>query len=261
MTNAISVETRHVSKKFGALGSVVTALDDIDLRIGRGEFVALMGASGSGKTTLMNILSCLDTASSGEVWLDGVNAATLDEEGRREFRARHIGLVFQQFHLIPYLNALENVMLAQHYHSVTDETSARAALDRVGLGHRLDHLPSQLSGGEQQRVCIARAIVNQPPIIFADEPTGNLDEENENRVLEIFEKLHDQGHTIVMVTHNPLLGNRAGRIIHLQYGRIVEGVDAMGVVAATKKIPVSAIARQVLASNASTMALIESVAP
>ncbi|GHU21160.1 ABC transporter ATP-binding protein [Betaproteobacteria bacterium] len=254
MANAISVETRHVGKSFGS----VKALDDIDLRIGRGEFVALMGASGSGKTTLMNILSCLDMASSGEVWLDGVNAATLDEEGRREFRARHIGLVFQQFHLIPYLNALENVMLAQHYHSVTDETSARAALDKVGLGHRLDHLPSQLSGGEQQRVCIARAIVNQPPIIFADEPTGNLDEENENRVLEIFEKLHAQGHTIVMVTHNPLLGNRAGRIIHLQYGRIVEGVS---VVAATKEIPVRAIARQVPASNASTMAMIESVAP
>jgi putative ABC transport system ATP-binding protein len=261
MTNALSVETRHLGKKFGA----VTALDDIDLRIANGEFVALMGASGSGKTTLMNILTCLDTVSSGEVWLDGVNAATLDEEGRREFRARHIGLVFQQFHLIPYLNALENVMLAQYYHSVTDEASARAALDRVGLEHRLDHLPSQLSGGEQQRVCIARAIVNQPPIIFADEPTGNLDEENENRVLEIFEKLHDQGHTIVMVTHNPVLGHRAGRIIHLQYGRIVNavnGVNVLNVVAAAdapQGIPAALITRQVQASNASTMAMIEGV--
>jgi putative ABC transport system ATP-binding protein len=242
--NAISVETRHVGKKFGAFGSVITALDDIDLRIGSGEFVAFMGASGSGKTTLMNILTCLDTASSGEVWLDGVNAATLDEEGRREFRARRMGLVFQQFHLIPYLNALENVMLAQYYHSVTDETSARAALDRVGLGHRLEHLPNQLSGGEQQRVCIARAIVNQPPIIFADEPTGNLDEENENRVLEIFEKLHDQGHTIVMVTHNPVLGNRAERIIYLQYGHIVD-IGSVGNVGnigyASKAIPATAM--------------------
>jgi putative ABC transport system ATP-binding protein len=183
--------------------------------------------------------------SSGEVWLDGVNAATLDEEGRREFRARHIGLVFQQFHLIPYLNALENVMLAQHYHSVVDEASARAALDRVDLGHRLDHLPSQLSGGEQQRVCIARALVNQPPIIFADEPTGNLDEENENRVLDIFEKLHDQGRTIVMVTHNPVLGNRAERIIYLQHGHTVdvpEGISSAALTRQAHGLPVPTMA-------------------
>lgn len=209
------IETRHLFKRFGQ----VTALDDINLHIQRGEFVAIMGASGSGKTTLMNILTCLDTATSGQVFLDGTDAATLDEEGRRRFRAEKIGLVFQQFHLIPYLNALENVMLAQHYHSVTDEAAAKAVLAQVGLEHRMTHLPNQLSGGEQQRVCIARALVNEPPVIFADEPTGNLDEENEQRVLDVLKALHRQGRTIVMVTHNPALGEFADRIIRLQHGK------------------------------------------
>ncbi len=212
-----AIETHHLSKRFGD----VVALDDASIAIQRGEFVALMGASGSGKTTLMNILSCLDTASAGEMWLDGVNAAGLDEEGRRNFRARHIGLVFQQFHLIPFLTALENVMLAQHYHSVSDEASAREALAQVDMTHRIHHLPSQLSGGEQQRVCIARALVNQPPLIFADEPTGNLDEQNELRVLALLRQLHKDGRTIVMVTHNPVLGDQAQRIIRLQHGRII----------------------------------------
>lgn len=209
------IETRHLYKRFGQ----VTALEDINLRIARGEFVAIMGASGSGKTTLMNILTCLDTVSDGQVLLDGVDAAALDEEGRRRFRADKIGLVFQQFHLIPFLTALENLMLAQHYHSVVDEEAARQALAQVGLEHRVDHLPSQLSGGEQQRVCIARALVNEPPVVFADEPTGNLDEENERRVLELLTDLHRQGRTIVMVTHNPELGKFANRIIRLQHGK------------------------------------------
>lgn len=211
------IETRHLTKSFGE----VVAIDDVSIAIQKGEFVALMGASGSGKTTLMNMLSCLDTATSGEIWLDGVNAAALDEEGRRNFRARRIGLVFQQFHLIPFLTALENVMLAQYYHSVADEASARKALEQVGMAHRIDHLPSQLSGGEQQRVCIARALVNQPPLIFADEPTGNLDERNELRVLELLRQLHADGRTIVMVTHNPMLGEQAQRIIRLQHGKTV----------------------------------------
>ncbi|HEA7111129.1 TPA: ATP-binding cassette domain-containing protein, partial [Escherichia coli] len=129
------------------------------------------------------------------------------------------GLVFQQFHLIPFLTALENIMLAQHYHSVVDEAAARKVLEQVGLGHRVTHLPSQLSGGEQQRVCIARALVNEPPVIFADEPTGNLDEENEQRVLDLLTDLHRQGRTIVMVTHNPALGQFADRILRLQHGK------------------------------------------
>lgn len=211
------IETRHLFKRFGE----VTALDDINICINRGEFVAIMGASGSGKTTLMNILTCLDTVTEGKVLLDGTDAAALDEEGRRQFRADKIGLVFQQFHLIPFLTALENIMLAQHYHSVVDEAAARNVLEQVGLSHRVSHLPSQLSGGEQQRVCIARALVNQPPVIFADEPTGNLDEENEQRVLALLNQLHQQGRTIVMVTHNPELGRVADRIIRLQHGKVI----------------------------------------
>ncbi|QHB32906.1 ABC transporter ATP-binding protein [Yersinia canariae] len=213
-TDAV-IETRHLYKRFGQ----VTALEDINIRINRGEFVAIMGASGSGKTTLMNILTCLDTVTEGQVLLDGIDAAGLDEEGRRRFRADKIGLVFQQFHLIPYLTALENIMLAQHYHSVVDEAAARQVLEQVGMTPRMGHLPSQLSGGEQQRVCIARALVNQPPIIFADEPTGNLDEENEQRVLDLLNHIHRQGRTIVMVTHNPDLGCVADRIIRLQHGK------------------------------------------
>ena len=211
----MAIETRHLSKRFGE----VTALDDINLCIARGEFVAIMGASGSGQTTLMKILTWLDTASEGQVILDGTDAAALDEEGRRRVRAQKIGLVFQQFHLIPFLTALENIMLAQHYHSVVDEAAARAVLAQVGLEHRMTHLPSQLSGGEQQRVCIARALVNEPPVIFADEPTGNLDEENEQRVLDLLTDLHRQGRTIVMVTHNPALGKFADRIVRLQHGK------------------------------------------
>ncbi|AYV23689.1 ABC transporter ATP-binding protein [Vibrio mediterranei] len=215
--STFAIKTEGLCKVFDQ----VHALDDISIEVKKGEFVAIMGTSGSGKTTLMNILSCLDSATSGTVILDGEDAGSLDEEGRRAFRAEKIGLVFQQFHLIPYLTALENVMLAQHYHSVPDEDAAKAVLTQVGLGHRIDHLPSQLSGGEQQRVCIARAIVNECPIIFADEPTGNLDEENENIVLEIFKKLHAQNKTIIMVTHNPSLGQFTDRIIRLQHGKYI----------------------------------------
>ena len=210
------IQTVHLYKRFGT----VTALDDVNIAVARGEFVAIMGSSGSGKTTLMNILSCLDTPTEGKVLLNGTDAAALDEEARRAFRARTIGLVFQQFHLLPYLTACENVMLAQYYHSVTDKTAALAALERVGLTHRSDHLPKQLSGGEQQRVCIARALINEPEILFADEPTGNLDAENEQTVLRIFAELHAQNRTIVMVTHNPDLGAKTDRIIRLQHGKI-----------------------------------------
>ncbi|OOF58791.1 ABC transporter ATP-binding protein [Rodentibacter myodis] len=212
------IETQHLYKRFGQ----VTALEDINIQIKQGEFVAIMGASGSGKTTLMNILTGLDTASEGKVILDGVDAARLDEIGRQRFRAEKIGLVFQQFHLIPYLTALENVMLAQHYHSVIDEEAAKAVLEQVGLGHRIDHRPSQLSGGEQQRVCIARALVNQPPVIFADEPTGNLDEKNETLVLDLLQALNRQGRSIVMVTHNPALGELTDRTIYLQHGKFLK---------------------------------------
>ncbi|MDG6894647.1 ABC transporter ATP-binding protein [Volucribacter amazonae] len=217
MTNNKIIETQHLYKTFGT----INALEDINIHILTGEFVAIMGASGSGKTTLMNLLTGLDTLSSGKIFFDGINMAQLNEEGRQRFRAEKIGLIFQQFHLIPYLTALENIMLAQHYHSVTDEKSAKQVLAQVGLSHRINHLPSQLSGGEQQRVCIARALVNRPPVIFADEPTGNLDENNEKQVLSLLTQLHQQGHTIVMVTHNPELSLLANRTIYLQHGRFL----------------------------------------
>ena len=211
----LAIETRQLCKRFDQ----VTALEAMDLQILQGEFVAIMGASGSGKTTLLNILTCLDSATSGQVLLQGTDVSQLDEAARRAFRADKIGLVFQQFHLIPYLSVVENVMLAQHYHSLVDREAALAVLDEVGLSHRVDHLPRQLSGGEQQRVCIARALVNAPPIIFADEPTGNLDEENERIILKLFQGLHRQGRTIVMVTHNPELGQYTDRVIRLQHGQ------------------------------------------
>ena len=216
--NQFVIETRSMSKIFGN----ITALDNLNIQIKRGEFVAFMGASGSGKTTLLNILTCLDVPTEGQVILDGVDAGSLDEDSQRQFRANKVGLIFQQFHLIPYLNVLENIMLAQHYHSVVDEVAAREVLDRVGMSHRVTHLPKQLSGGEQQRVCIARALVNEPPIIFADEPTGNLDEENERLVLALLKDLNRAGRTIIMVTHNPDLGRQTDRIITLQHGRIIK---------------------------------------
>src|SRR3989338_5124730 len=161
----------------------VRALDQVSIEVRQGEWVAVMGASGSGKTTLLNMIAALDRPTSGSLWVDGINLLSLEEEKRTRFRREKIGLIFQQFHLVPYLTALENVMLAQYYHSLVDRNDATEALERVGLGHRIGHLPSQLSGGEQQRVCIARALINQPAIVLADEPTGNLDEANEDIIL------------------------------------------------------------------------------
>jgi putative ABC transport system ATP-binding protein len=197
------------------------AVDNLSLSINAGEWIALMGPSGSGKTTLINILGGLDTLSSGRVIVDGVDLAKLSENEMVRYRAEKVGFVFQQFHLVPYLTAVENVMLAQFFHSITDEAEAATALSRVGLGDRLTHLPAQLSGGEQQRVAIARALINQPKLILADEPTGNLDEANEAIVLEIFRELHRAGHTIVMVTHDPDIARQADRRIELAHGHLV----------------------------------------
>ena len=203
-------------KEYGTL----RALDGISFRIEAGEWVALMGPSGSGKTTLINILGGLDTLTSGHVVVDDVDLANLGENELARYRAEKIGFVFQQFHLVPYLNSLENVMLAQYFHSVADEEQANEALKRVGLGHRLTHLPSQLSGGEQQRVAIARALINQPKLILADEPTGNLDEANEEIVIGLFRELHSAGHTILMVTHDPDIAQQADRRIELVHGHL-----------------------------------------
>jgi putative ABC transport system ATP-binding protein len=214
------VAIESLVKHYGTL----RALNGISVSIEAGEWVALMGPSGSGKTTLINILGGLDTLTSGHVIVDGVDLAKLGENDLVRYRAEKIGFVFQQFHLVPYLSALENVMLAQYFHSITDEEQAAEALRRVGLGDRLTHLPSQLSGGEQQRVAIARALINQPKLILADEPTGNLDEANEEIVLGLFRKLHASGHTILMVTHDPDIAQQADRRIELVHGHLA--VDA-----------------------------------
>jgi len=210
------VEIENLSRGFGSL----LALDDLSLAIDEGEWVAVTGPSGSGKTTLLNILAGLDRPSAGTVRVGGLDLSGLAVRDRARYRQQTVGLVFQQFHLIPYLDALENVMLAQYVHSTTDRGEAEEALRRVGLAERLDHLPSQLSGGEQQRVCIARALINQPPLILADEPTGNLDAVNEAVVMTLLADLHRRGHTLVLVTHDPSIAARAGREIRLEHGRL-----------------------------------------
>lgn len=209
------IKLEHIYKIFGD----VKALQDINLSVQKGEWLAIMGPSGSGKSTLLNILSLMDEQSSGNYFLDSLNVSELDEDEKVKIRREKIGLIFQQFHLIPYLSALENVMLAQYYHSSIDANDAKAVLEKVGLAHRLSHLPSQMSGGEQQRLCIARALINDPELLLADEPTGNLDEANEQIVLGIFKTLKQEGKTIVLITHNESLGKEADRMKILHYGK------------------------------------------
>ena len=199
----------------------VQALDGVSFEVAHGEWISVMGPSGSGKTTLLNILGGLDRPTSGQLLIAGMDVTRLSTQELTHFRRETVGLVFQQFYLVPYLTALENVMLAQYFHSMIDENEARAALETVGLGERLRHLPAQLSGGEQQRVCIARALINQPRLILADEPTGNLDEANEEIVLNIFHTLHAQGHTLIIVTHDAQVGSMADRLIVLEHGHLL----------------------------------------
>lgn len=208
------IKISHLCKNFGE----VKALQDINFSVLQGQWLAIMGPSGSGKSTLLNILSLMDEQSSGEYFLDGTNVQSLDESAKIKIRREKIGLIFQQFHLIPYLNALENVMLAQYYHSSVDDEDARAVLEKVGLAHRLKHLPSELSGGEQQRLCIARALINNPELLLADEPTGNLDEANEKIVLDLLKQLKNEGKTIVLITHNETLGKQADAMMILRHG-------------------------------------------
>ena len=205
-----------VSKIYGEL----KALDKINLSVEKGEWISIMGPSGSGKTTMMNIIGAMDKPSLGEVILDGEDIAKKSPKELTVIRRDKIGLIFQQFHLVNYLSALENVMMSQYYHSMPDAQEAMEALAAVGLAERAKHLPNQLSGGEQQRVCIARALINHPAILLADEPTGNLDEKNEYIVLDIFEKLHNAGSTIIVVTHDPEVGEESERMITLEHGKI-----------------------------------------
>jgi putative ABC transport system ATP-binding protein len=192
----------------------------LSFKVDAGEWIAIMGPSGSGKTTLVNIIGGLDAPTGGRVLVDGSDIGSMDENALTRYRAEKIGFVFQQFHLVPYLTALENVMLAQYFHSMTDEREAKEALGRVGLADRATHLPAELSGGEQQRVAIARALINHPRLILADEPTGNLDEVNASIVVGLLRELHTQGHTILLVTHDPSIGRLADRRIELAHGRL-----------------------------------------
>jgi len=207
----------HISKIYGSL----RAVDDLSLTVPEGEWLSIVGSSGSGKTTLMNIIGCMDSPSKGSVSLQGRKLEDLNAGQLADVRKNVIGLVFQKFYLVPHLTAVENVMVAQYYHSVVDEAQAMDALDRVGLKDRAHHLPSQLSGGEQQRVCVARALINCPKLLLADEPTGNLDEKNEQIVLDLFKQLHNQGTTIIVVTHDSLVAQCANREIMLNHGVLV----------------------------------------
>jgi ABC-type lipoprotein export system ATPase subunit len=221
----------HEVRKTYHLGEIdVPVLKGISLQIGRGDFVALMGTSGSGKSTLMNILGCLDRPTSGEYWLDGEEVSRLSTDQRALVRNRKIGFVFQSFNLLPRTSALDNVMMpltytATHLSEREGRKRAERMLDRVGLASRLDHEPSQLSGGQQQRVAIARALVNNPPLLFADEPTGNLDSKTSDEILLMFQQLNrEEGITIILVTHEAEVASHAQRIIHIRDGLIEDGM-------------------------------------
>jgi len=211
------ITVENLTKEYGS----VTALDDVSLIAEPGEELIVMGPSGSGKTTLVNLIAGLDRPTRGRILMGDSVVTDLDNDGLARYRREHVGIVFQQFHLIDYLTALENVMLAQYFHSMPEKADALQSLEMVGLKDRAGHLPSELSGGEQQRVAIARAITNDPELILADEPTGNLDEENEHMVMEIFHTLKEAGKTVITVTHNRALTDRCDQLIRLKHGRRV----------------------------------------
>lgn len=225
--NTPMIETQTLFKVYGEGDVAVNALAGVDVLVQRGEFVAVMGPSGSGKSTLMNIIGCLDRPTSGAYFLDGRDVSRLDKNELAKIRSQKIGFVFQSFNLLARLSALENVKLPMLYnlHERLDAQEqhhrAVAALEAVGLGQRMSHRPNQLSGGQQQRVAIARALVNRPPLILADEPTGNLDSQSSLEIMEIFRRLHGQGTTIVVVTHEPDVAVQAQRIICLKDGQVI----------------------------------------
>ena len=229
MNDAV-IETRDLGKVYAAGSEAeVVALRDVDLRIARGEFVAIMGPSGSGKSTLMNLLGCLDTPSAGTYHCDGVDVATLDAEERARLRLDKIGFVFQGFNLLPRMNALENVAMPMGYANVhRDERLRRAheALAAVGLANRETHRPSEMSGGQQQRVAIARALINRPPILLADEPTGALDSKTGEEILALFKALQRDGHTVVLITHDPDVAHHCDRIFAMRDGALHEEARA-----------------------------------
>ena len=223
------LDVRRMSKVYGEGDTAVHALRDVDLVVRRGEYVAVVGQSGSGKSTLLNILGCLDGPTSGRYLLDGLDVADLDERQQSVLRNRQIGFIFQSFNLIPRTSAFANVELPMVYAGVSRRdrrARALAALDVVGLSHRIDSRPNQLSGGQQQRVAVARALVTRPALLLADEPTGNLDSASTDDVLHLFDNLHATGRTIVLITHDHEVAERADRIVNVTDGRLTEQVGA-----------------------------------
>lgn len=219
------IEIKDMFKIYNPGENEVRALDGINLTIDIGEFVAIVGQSGSGKSTLMNMLGCLDVPSSGEYFLDGQNVANMTDDQLSDVRNKQIGFIFQGFNLIPSLNALENVELPLIYRGISKEerhSLAQSALERVSLGERVGHRPMQMSGGQQQRVAIARAVAARPPIILADEPTGNLDSKSGKDVMEILHELWNEGRTVILITHDPEIALQADRTVRISDGKIVE---------------------------------------
>jgi putative ABC transport system ATP-binding protein len=212
------IETEGLSRSYGD----ICALKPLSMNVPEGEWLTVMGHSGSGKSTLLNLIGGLDRPSSGSLKVGGEDLLVLSEDGLARFRREFVGIIFQQHHLVPYLTAVENVMMAQYFHSVPDEAEARHALERVGLGHRLKNRPSELSGGEQQRVCIARAIINSPKLLLGDEPTGNLDHKSTMMVMELLRELRaEEKFTVAMVTHNQEVAAWGDRTIYLDDGILV----------------------------------------
>lgn len=227
------LELRHICKSFVNGTEQVHALNDISLSIQTNEFVAFMGSSGSGKSTLMNILGCLDAPNSGQYLLDNQDVASLDDDTLSQIRNKHIGFIFQTFHLLPKLDAIANVKLPLRYTNVSDaEATERAValLQKVGLGHRMHHKPFEMSGGQRQRVAIARALINNPTVVLADEPTGNLDSKTSVEIMALLTDLHKQGQTIVMVTHEDDIAAHAQRVVMMRDGKVLDldyKIDAM----------------------------------
>jgi macrolide transport system ATP-binding/permease protein len=219
------LELRGIGRQYGSEPAAVHALVDVDLTLERGEWLAITGPSGAGKSTLLHVIGCLDRPTSGTYSIDGIDTAGLGDEERAGLRSRRIGFVFQSFHLLPYRTVLENVMLAEVYRKQSSRgrrARALATIERVGLSHRADFLPGKLSGGERQRVAIARAMVGSPSLLLCDEPTGNLDSKSSAAILDLFERLHREGLTLIMVTHNEEVANRAGRRVHMVDGALTE---------------------------------------
>ena len=220
---SVMISVKELNKTYIMGPTKVFALRGVTLDIQRNEFVALMGPSGSGKSTLMNLLGCLDTPTSGEYWLNGINVSTMEDNDLAEVRNKEIGFIFQTFNLLPRLSALENVALPLVYAGMSKAARrdrAMQVLDAVGLGDRVEHKPNELSGGQRQRVAIARALVNDPSIILADEPTGNLDTKTSIEIMGILEKIHQQGNTVILVTHEPDIAEHAHRSVRLRDGMV-----------------------------------------